>query len=291
MSLRFAYGTNGLADHRLDDALRFLADTGYDGVSLTLDHQHLDPGGPDPRRAAARVAPILASLGLGVVVETGARFVLDPRRKHRPTLLCDDDRHRRLDLLHLAIEVATELGAPVVHLWSGHLPDGVPADLAWDRLVDGCDELATAADRADVDLAFEPEPGMFVETIDDVLRLADALDGHRRLGVTLDVGHCVCLEDRSVPDCVAAVAPRLRHVQIEDMRRGVHEHLEFGSGELDLPEALAALDGVGYAGLVSVELPRHSHTAHTTVPTSLSALRDAAPRTTTRPPDRPVVTT
>lgn len=45
--LRFGYGTNGLADLRLDDALGLLADLGYDGVGLTLDHMHLDPLGDD----------------------------------------------------------------------------------------------------------------------------------------------------------------------------------------------------------------------------------------------------
>ena len=58
MSLRYAYNTNGLANHRLDDALAFLADSGYAGVALTLDHGHLDPFAPTPtrRRSGARRA-------------------------------------------------------------------------------------------------------------------------------------------------------------------------------------------------------------------------------------------
>lgn len=289
MTLRFAYGTNGLADHRLDDALALLAHEGYDGVALTLDHQHLDPLGDDPRAQAARIRARLEQLGLAVVVETGARFVLDPRRKHRPTLLDEPGRDRRLGLLHTAIDVAVELGAPVVHLWAGRRADDVDPEVAWERLVAGCAELLDHAQHAGLDLAFEPEPGMLVERVDEVLALHAALDHHPRFGVTLDVGHCVCLEDRPVPACVEAVAGLLRHVQIEDMRRGVHEHLEFGQGILDLPEALHALAGIGYNGLVSVELPRHSHTAHTTVPSSLAALRAAAPAPA-RSSDSPVVT-
>ena len=50
MSLRFAYNTNGLAHHRLPDALAMLADCGYDGVALTLDVAHLDPFAPDLAR-------------------------------------------------------------------------------------------------------------------------------------------------------------------------------------------------------------------------------------------------
>ncbi len=77
----------------------------------------------------------------------------------------------------------------------------------------------------------------------------------------------------SVTDCVRRGAPTLAHVHIEDMRRGVHEHLMFGEGELDLPEALSALDEIGYAGLVAVELSRHSHAAHEMVPAARAALR------------------
>ena len=68
-------------------------------------------------------------------------------------------------------------------------------------------------------------------------------------------------------------APTLVHVHIEDMRRGVHEHLMFGDGELDLAVALAALAEIGYDGLVAVELSRHAHAAHETVPRAIALLR------------------
>ena len=45
------------------------------------------------------------------------------------------------------------------------------------------------------------------------------------------------------------------------MRRGVHEHLELGDGEIDFPAVLGALARAGYRGLVAVELPRHGHAA------------------------------
>ena len=84
MNLRFAYNTNGAANHRLDDALVLLAEAGYGGVALTLDHHHLDPYAPDLAGRAEGLARRLEGLGLGIVIETGARFLLDPRRKHEP---------------------------------------------------------------------------------------------------------------------------------------------------------------------------------------------------------------
>jgi L-ribulose-5-phosphate 3-epimerase len=54
-------------------------------------------------------------------------------------------------------------------------------------------------------------------------------------------------------------APRLANVHIDDMRRGVHEHLMFGDGGIEFPPVLQALTDIGYAGGVYVELSRHSH--------------------------------
>ena len=67
----------------------------------------------------------------------------------------------------------------------------------------------------------------------------------------------------------------MANVQIDDMRRGVHEHLPFGQGEVDLPDVLAALTDIRYGGLVHVELPRHTHAAPALAEQSLAALRRA----------------
>ena len=83
-ALRYAYNTNGLAHHRLDDALAFLADTGYAGVALTLDVAHLDPFAPDAPVLAERVRRRCDQLGLGVVVETGAGTSSTPARSTSP---------------------------------------------------------------------------------------------------------------------------------------------------------------------------------------------------------------
>ena len=272
--LRYSYVTNGLADHRIDDALVLLADNGYSGVGLTLDHQHLDPFAPDVAARVDHIARRADALGLAIVVETGGRFVLDPTRKHEPTLIGDDGRERRVDFLVRAVDIAADLGARAVSFWAGVPAPGLDPAVAWDRLVAGCSSVLEAADRRDVLLAFEPEPGMLVATLDDWERLARALDD-RRFGMTLDLGHCHCIEEEAVEACVRRAGDRLYNVHVEDMRRGVHEHLDFGEGTFDVAPALAALGEAHYRGLVSVELSRHSHMAHRTVPSAIAHLRKA----------------
>ncbi|MFB9837464.1 sugar phosphate isomerase/epimerase family protein [Actinoallomurus acaciae] len=275
MTLRYGYGTNGFANHRLDDALEIIAGLGYQGVALTLDHHHLDPYAPDLSLRVSALAGRLERLGLGVVVETGARYLMDPWHKHAPTLVSDDGREQRIDLLVRAVRIAADLGAEAVSFWSGIKPAGVPDAVAADRLLSGCAKVVAAADEAGVPLGFEPEPGMFVEDLDGYDRLFERLGRPPCFGLTLDIGHCRCLERESVPDCVRRAGSRLVNVQIDDMRRGVHEHLEFGEGEIDFPPVLAAFGEIGYAGLVAVELPRHSHAAPDVCRRSLDFLRGA----------------
>jgi len=104
-----------------------------------------------------------------------------------------------------------------------------------------------------VTLGFEPEPGMLVDSLDGYENLRAALGAPSRFGLTLDLGHCQCTEPQPPAGCIARAAPWLVNVHIEDMRRGIHEHLDLGEGEIDFPAALAALRAVGYQGLAVVQ--------------------------------------
>jgi len=116
---------------------------------------------------------------------------------------------------------------------------------------------------------------MFVQHLSDALRLREELGAPTLFGITLDVGHCVAVEPVDAPTCIRRAADLLVNVQLDDMRTGVHEHLEFGEGELNLPATLAALSEVGYTGVAAVELPRHSHAAPVVASRALVALRSA----------------
>ena len=268
---RLGYNTNGLVHHRPLDALELLADLGYEAVALTPDVGALDPYQLSPT-VVSDLRARAEDLGLDLALETGARFLLDPWRKHWPTLLEEDllDRDRRIDFLRRTVALAGELGAGLVSIWSGAAPCGVTAEQGiedplrssqrercWEYLCVGLsgllEEVATSGPR----IAFEPEPGMFIERPTGYGALVERLGGlGERLGLTLDVGHLVVTGDLPVADQIRQWAPRLVHVHLDDARSGVHEHLMFGSGDLDLAETLGALIETGYAGQAAVELSR-----------------------------------
>jgi sugar phosphate isomerase/epimerase len=59
------------------------------------------------------------------------------------------------------------------------------------------------------------------------------------------------------------------------MRPGVHDHLPFGQGALDLRAVIAALVASGFSRIASVELPRHGFDAVRWATHSRDALRAA----------------
>ncbi|KQU33292.1 xylose isomerase [Methylobacterium sp. Leaf94] len=271
MSLRFAYNTNGTAHHRLDDAIDLIAESGYQGVALTLDIHHLDPFAETWVQEAQRVSSRLQRLGLGSVIETGARFLLDPNAKHEPTLVSGDasGRARRIGFLKRAVDIAAILQSEAVSFWAGVPKPGIDPDVARIWLREGLTEVVAYAAEQNVVACLEPEPGMLIETLDDYAALD--LPG---LKLALDTGHCLVTGERDPAVAVGEFADRIGTVALEDMARGIHVHLPFGEGDMDVPGVLDALEAIRFDRLICVELSRESHRADLMVPASLNYLRD-----------------
>ena len=272
MRLRYAYNTNGAANHRLDDALELIADNGYDGVALTLDHHHFDPFEADFERRAEILNDRLEKLNLSLVIETGARFLLDPRRKHRPTLLSPfpEGRKKRVEFLKLAVDLAAVTRAEAVSFWAGVPEAEISTEQAHEFLREGLRQICDYAESRNVCLAFEPEPGMLIETVADYKRLSVEFPN---LKIALDTGHCLASDECEPDAAIYAMREKIGTVAVEDMRRGIHEHLFFGEGEMNIPAILQALIEIDFRKLVCVELSRHSHCADKIIPAAIEFLR------------------
>jgi len=262
--MRLGYNTNGLPHHRLLDAIDLLGDEGYESVALTLDAGALDPyqDAVDRDKQVAAVVDRLDRRGLTRVVETGARFLLNPRKKHDPTLMDPNPSRRalRIDFLLRSIDLAVRLKADAVSFWSGALPDAVGEDEAMERLALALKPLIDRAEERGVRLAFEPEPGMFIDTFARFESL-DQRVRHPLFDLTVDIGHVHCVEPGDAASRLPHWAGRIANVHIEDMLRGVHDHLMFGEGTIDFPPIIAALSQGNYRGGLHVELSRHGHMA------------------------------
>ncbi len=279
--LRFAYNTIGCSNHALDAALDLVAGAGYQGVVLTLDVHHLNPMADDYEAAATRLGSELASADLALVVDTGARFLLDPRERFEPTLLSpsEEGRARRLDFVMRAIRIASICKAEAVTITAGRVRRNVSQANAGAWLLDGLTRITEAAAEAGVRVALEPAPGQMVATLDDFKLVRDALKQMTEapLHLSLDVGNTNATGERTPQQAVKEFSAILAAVSVADAKAGNPRHLPLGEGDIDLPAVLGALSDVEYEGLIAVKLPTDSHRADETIPNSIDWLLENLP--------------
>ncbi|MFM8436225.1 MAG: sugar phosphate isomerase/epimerase family protein [Planctomycetia bacterium] len=277
--MQLGYSTNSIGDIAPLDALPILRDLGYESLAITPDRHLLDPFSSSFAAETSRWRSALATHGLACVIETGARHLLDPLHKHEPTLVSPHraDRDRRVEFLVRAIDLAVELGAPVVSLWSGAARDAADEDTLWQRLTAALGPVLDRAAARGVTLGFEPEPGMFIDTLARQASLHERLSRPAHFKLTVDLGHLECMGEKPAASLVARRAADIVNVHVDDMLACRHEHLPLGAGDVDFPPLLAALAAAGYAGGLHVELPRQSHRWLETARASAAFLQACTP--------------
>jgi sugar phosphate isomerase/epimerase len=154
-----------------------------------------------------------------------------------------EDLDRRIGATKAAMELASQLGAPVVVNSIGRIP---PDDDASGRrmLHDVLDDLARFGSRVGAILAAETGS----ESGEELARLLadlpeDSIAADLNPGKLLAAGF-------SPQDAVAALGQRIRHVHATDARRG--KPVSLGQGDVDFPALLAVLDEHGYGGCFTV---------------------------------------
>ena len=274
--MKIGYNTNGLAHHRFADAVALLADNGYESVAITPDIQWLDPyqDSTNLNRQLQETVKLLDRFGMQCVMESGARYLINSRVKHDPTLMdaSADRRALRVDYLQRLICMAADLNATCFSFWSGKLDENISEQQADQRLADGVFEILPIAEKLRVPLAFEPEPGMYIQTMADFRRL-DQLIQSGWFQLTIDLGHLHCLGEQPIANYIREWGDRLINIHIEDMKPEIHEHLMFGEGTMDFPPIFQALKDINYPFALNVELSRDSHRADQVVPKSADFLR------------------
>ena len=226
----------------LDETLGRIAAAGCDGVELL--------GEPD-RWPPEEVRRLLASHGLAPLALTASCKVPETRRD-----LAHPDPAVRADAvvyLVACLRFASEVGAPLVQM----LPSGetrlapiTTREEEWGWSIEGLRAAAREAERLGVRIAIEPlnrYEAYLVTTVEEALAYLDEV-ASPWVGMTLDVFHAH-LEERDLGEAFRAAGRRLWHVHVADTnRRGL------GGGHLDVAAMVDALQRIGYAGALVLEV-------------------------------------
>jgi len=255
--LKLAFSSNAFKKHSLEEAIRLISSIGYAGIEIMADVPHAYP----PQLSASqRVAmrQLLSSLDLAVS-NINAFTLFAAGDTYHPTFFEPDLAKRELRIIHsiLAIELAGELGSNTVSLQPGGplIGTSFTREQAAELFAQGLHRLLPAARSANVTLAIEPEPGLFIESASEYRQFKDQyFPDEPRVKMNCDVGHLFCVGDDPA-EVLRIMSDDIAHVHLEDIGKNhVHQHLPLGDGAMDLAGIFAALDEIHYSGWVTVEL-------------------------------------
>lgn len=194
---------------------------GYSGVELSFQRGQFDPENIMSDRIIELVNYFRNSSIKPVCISTAtAKFLSEV--PHEPSLINLDTakRSKRSNLILKGILLAEKIGIPLVSFQSGYIRDEhikSTRKMLMNLLAKEINGLLKSI-AANVKLVIEPEPGMFIETIDEANDLITQVNDHR-FGLHLDIGHVFCTEK----DYIKAIrkhAKKTLYIHMADIRDG-----------------------------------------------------------------------
>lgn len=203
---------------------------------------------------AAAIGARARAAGVAVAGLCRAPFLVGP--------LAAPDRSAVMDEFRAAIDMAAELGAPVLTIVAGGVEPGTRgvAD-SLDRLADRVAEAAPHAAACGVRLALEPLNPVYGGDRSCLVTLRDALDlcdriGAANVGVAVDVYHVWW--DTDLPRQLDRAGDRIFGLHLCDWLAETRDVLldrgMMGDGVADIRAIRGAAEAAGYAGPCEVEI-------------------------------------
>jgi sugar phosphate isomerase/epimerase len=215
---------------------------GYPGIELSFHRDQFNPFNITDDYLAA-VKKKLNALNVNAACIATASHFFTPQRPHEPSLMSPDlaGRKRRIDLVKRGIHVARTLDVPLVTFGSGFIrdehisnPSVNPRELLIDSLHQCLQELRS---DEDITLLIEPEPGMYIETLEQGLSLINEV-GSPRLQLHLDLNHNYCSETNYL-EALGKAAPHAKFLHVSDSQEGYNLKLVKWADDLKLDLSFA----------------------------------------------------
>jgi sugar phosphate isomerase/epimerase len=259
-----AFSTNAFKRNSLDEAIDAIAAAGFRGVELMADIPHAYPPDLGP---GARATLLKKTQSLGLAVSNINAFTLFALGDtYHPTWIEHDQtlRNRRIDHTVQCLELAADMQTKSVSIQPGGPLIGTTLNRtdAQQSFADALALVLPAAERLDITLAIEPEPGLLIQTAGEYREFKRThFSDNSRIKMNCDIGHLFCVQEDSA-QVIRSMPDEIAHVHLEDIGANrVHQHLAPGKGCIDFRSIFAALNEIGYAGWVTVELYPYEATA------------------------------
>ena len=221
--IKLSYSTFGLTHLDFLNAIDAVDVAGYQGVELSFHRDQFNPFEITEEYIGV-IKKRLSTVKVKAACLATASHFFTPSRPHEPSLICPDlaGRKRRIDLIRRGIDVARKLGISLVTFGSGFIRDehvANPAINPHELLVDSIQScLQFVRQDEDITLLIEPEPGMFIETVEQGLSLVQEINSPQ-FQLHLDLCHMYCSEHDYI-SALATAAPHTRYLHVSDAEKG-----------------------------------------------------------------------
>lgn len=257
--MKYAFMTFSTPELPLADVLATARQYGYDGVEPRLDAGHLH--GIEVARTASERAAIKAQVaesGIALACLATSLTYADPA-KAEANVAATLER----------IDLAGDLGVPVVRVFGGAIPAGMAREAAIDQAILSLRRVSDHAARRGVTLAMETHDDWC-----DPRHVAAVMRGvqHPFVGVNWDIMHPVRMGLATIDESFDVLRPWIRHLHVHDGTGKQIELAPIGTGIIDHRRAVRLLMDIGYTGFLSGEwIKWEDHRVH--LPRELATLK------------------
>lgn len=164
----------------------------------------------------------------------------------------DEDFEPHLDRMRHCVDVALELGAPFIRLFSFFMPTGAnPADHR-DEVLRRMDALAAIGAAAGIAMVHENEKEIYGDIPSRCLDIVQSVD-NEHLQIAWDAANFVQCGVRPFTQAYTMLRPHLTYVQIKDALLADGTVVPAGAGDGEVRETIRALAADGFDGFFSLE--------------------------------------
>ena len=250
----FGYSTNAFVKFNLLTAFEKIAAIGFKGVEIMCDQPHLYP----PEYIGEKLAAVKAALEKHKIKPTNLNsFTLFAvGDTYLPSWIEPDPQRREIRVSHTlaCLQIAKFLGCANISVPpGGPLEKGQTRTEALALFHQGLDKVLPQAEALNIRLLIEPEPDLLMERTREIKPFVQQIQSSA-VGINFDIGHFFCAgEDPAA--ALEELFPWVGHMHIEDIApTREHRHLIAGHGTIDFPSVFAAMQRLGYAHDISLEL-------------------------------------
>jgi sugar phosphate isomerase/epimerase len=253
--MKLAYSTNAFKRYSLNEAIRMIAEIGYEGIELLCDSPHAYPPIFQDKEIHSFKNQI-AKFRL-VISNLNAFTLYSISDVYHPSWIEDDKVSRELRITHTinCIKLAKKIGAKNLSTEPGGPVMGRKTNMKYlEKLfMEGLNRVVPIAEEENIKILIEPEPNLLLENSNQFLNFIENLSTDN-VGLNFDIGHFYCVGEDPT-EIIYKLSEYIEHFHLADIASNrIHNHLIPGEGSINFRSVFKAIEGIGYKGFVTVEL-------------------------------------